>query len=63
MIFDDIDEQEENEDWMPKDLDKGKDVKNIAKSCRIDEELADRICRMYLTHPGIDIDGIITRIS
>ena len=35
----------------------------IAKSCRIDEELAERICRMYLTHPGIDIDGIITRIS
>lgn len=31
MIFDDIDEQEENEDRMPKDLDKGKDVKNYSQ--------------------------------
>ncbi|WP_408069320.1 hypothetical protein [Butyrivibrio sp. JL13D10] len=30
---------------------------------KISEELAESICRMYLTHPGVDVAGIIQRIS
>ena len=29
----------------------------------ITEELAESICRMYLTHPGVDVAGILQRIS
>ncbi len=43
--------------------DKGKGVEDIARSCSISPSLADDICRMYLTHPGIDAGGIIQRIE
>ena len=43
--------------------DKGKSFEEIAKSCKISEELAESICRMYLTHPGVDVAGILQRIS
>ena len=59
---------------LPKDIDriiskamkltdKGKSYEEIAKSCKISEELAESICRMYLTHPGVDVAGILQRIS
>ena len=43
--------------------DKGKSHKEIAKKLKITEELAESICRMYLTHPGVDVAGILQRIS
>ena len=43
-------------------IDKGKKPEAIARSCGITTELAEGICRMYLTHSGIDIQGIITRL-
>ena len=43
--------------------DKGKGFEEIARSCKISEELAESICRMYLTHPGVDVAGILQRIS
>ncbi len=59
---------------LPKDIDRiiskamdltdrGKTNKEIAKKLKISEELAESICRMYLTHPGVDVAGIIQRIS
>ena len=59
---------------LPKDIDriiskamkltdKGKSFEEIAKSCKISEGLAESICRMYLTHPGVDVAGILQRIS
>lgn len=45
-----------------KEFNKGKSIENIAKKCGISLELTEQICRMYSTHPGIDIDGIINRI-
>ena len=59
---------------LPKDIDKiivkamkltdkGKSFEEIAKLCKISEELAESICRMYLTHPGVDVAGILQRIS
>jgi hypothetical protein len=59
---------------LPKDIDKiiskamdmtdkGKTHKEIAKKLKISEELAESICRMYLTHPGVDVTGILQRIS
>lgn len=43
--------------------DKGKSHKEIAKKLKITEELAESICRMYLTYPGVDVAGILQRIS
>ena len=28
-----------------------------------DKELAEQICRLYLTHPGVDADGIMTKMG
>ena len=64
----------EETEKLPKDIDKiiskamkltdkGKSFEDIAKSCKISEELAESICRMYLTHPGVDVAGILQRIS
>ena len=64
----------EETEKLPKDIDKiiskamkltdkGKSYEEIAKSCKISEELAESICRMYLTHPGVDVAGILQRIS
>lgn len=30
---------------------------------KIDNELAEQICRLYLTHPGVDADGIMTKMG
>ena len=46
-----------------KDVDKGRSVEKIARNHHIDRKLAEQICRMYLTHPGVDVDGILNRIS
>ena len=43
--------------------DKGKGAEDIARSYNISPALADDICRMYLTHPGIDVAGILQRIE
>ncbi len=59
---------------LPRDIDriiskamdltnKGRTYEEIAKKLKISEKLAEDICRMYLTHPGIDIAGILQRIS
>ena len=64
----------EETEKLPKDIDKiiskamkltdkGKSFEEIAKSCKISEELAESICRMYLTHPGVNVTGILQRIS
>lgn len=42
-----------------KEISAGKSVKQIAKKHRISEELSEQINRMYLTHPGVDVDGIL----
>lgn len=46
-----------------KEFDKGSPLENIAGKCGISTELTEQICRMYATHPGIDVDGILNRIS
>ena len=65
---------DQKETKLPKDIDKiiskamkltdkGKSYEEIAKACKIPEELSESICRMYLTHPGVDVAGILQRIS
>ncbi len=46
-----------------KDTNKGKPVKEIAAKHGISEALAEQICRLYLTHPGVDADGIMGKMG
>jgi putative phosphoesterase len=46
-----------------RDVKRGKTVTEIAKKNGIKEELAEQICRLYLTHPGVDVDGIIEKMG
>ncbi len=46
-----------------REVDRGRPPAEIAGKCGITEKLADEICRLYLTHPGIDADGIITKME
>lgn len=44
-------------------VDKGKPVHEIARSLHISTDLAEQICRLYLTHPGVDADKIMTKMG
>ena len=41
-----------------RDVDRGKSISEIAGKYQIDEESAAQICRLYLTHPGINAAGV-----
>ena len=43
--------------------DKGKPVTEIARHCKISCELAEQICRLYVTHPGVTADGILGKMG
>ncbi len=45
------------------EVQRGRSVSQIAARLGISEELAESISRMYLTHPGVDVDGILRRIG
>lgn len=44
-------------------VDKGKSVSQIARTLHINEGLTEQICRLYLTHPGVDADGIMKKMG
>lgn len=46
-----------------REIDAGKTVEQIAAKHHISKELSDQINRMYLTHPGVDVDGILSRLG
>lgn len=46
-----------------KDTEKGISVGKIAKRHGISLELVEQICRLYLTHPGVDADGIMRKMG
>ena len=41
-----------------RDIDKGKSVSEIAVKYVISKDMTEQICRLYLTHPGIDAAGV-----
>lgn len=45
-----------------KGIRRGTDTRTIAEKNHISIEFAEEISRMYLTHPGIDVDGILNRL-
>lgn len=48
---------------MMKLIDKGCDVRKIRKKTGADEAFVQDVMRMYLTHPGVSVQGILDRIE
>jgi putative phosphoesterase len=48
---------------MMKDIDKGVSVEKLAKKYHISCDLSEQICRLYLTHPGVDAEGIMRKMG
>ena len=46
-----------------KDTQKGYSVQTIAEKRRLDPDLVEQIVRLYVTHPGVTTDGIMTRMG
>ena len=48
---------------MVRDLERGKSVDYIVKRRGVSRALAEQICQIYFTHPGIDVQGVLDRIE
>lgn len=46
-----------------KDMKRGKNINDIALRNHISIELAEQICRIYVTHPGVDAEGIMNKME
>ena len=46
-----------------KETQKGQTVERIAKKHGIEPALAEQIARLYVTHPGVTVDGIMTKMG
>ncbi len=46
-----------------KDIRRNKSAEYIAKRHKISLELSQQICRLYLTHPGVTVDGILGKMG
>ncbi len=46
-----------------KEVEKGKNVSEISVKLRLEEELTEQICRLYLTHPGVTADQILAKMG
>ena len=42
---------------------RGQSVKSIAGKYGMDEALTEQIARLYVTHPGVTVDGIMTKMG
>ena len=46
-----------------KETEKGTPPEKIAKKHNMDPQLAEQIARLYVTHPGVTADGIMTKLG
>ncbi len=46
-----------------REMEAGKGVPEIAARVHGEEALVEQICRIYATHPGVDVDGILNRME
>lgn len=46
-----------------RETDKGRSPADIAQRHGMDAALAEQIARLYLTHPGVTVDGIMTKMG
>ncbi len=46
-----------------RDTQKGLSIESISKKHRLDPDLVEQIVRLYVTHPGVTVDGIMTKMG
>lgn len=46
-----------------REVDRKTPVETIAEKQKLSLEMAEQICRLYVTHPGIDADGILNKMD
>ncbi len=46
-----------------KEMKAGKGIPEIAARVRREEALVEQVCRIYATHPGVDVEGILNRME
>lgn len=46
-----------------REIHKGRSVSQIASALKMDPGITEQICRLVLTHPGVDADGIMTKMG
>ena len=46
-----------------RDTQKGLSVDSIAKKHKLDPALVEQIVRLFVTHPGVTVDGIMTKMG
>ena len=46
-----------------KEIEKGRGKQDIAEKYGIDPAAAEQIARLYLTHPGVTVDGIMRKMG
>ena len=46
-----------------RETEKGLSVDSIARKHKLDPELVEQIVRLYVTHPGVTVDGIMTKMG
>jgi hypothetical protein len=46
-----------------RDTEKGLSVDLIAQKHKLDPALVEQIVRLYVTHPGVTVDGIMTKMG
>ena len=46
-----------------RDTERGLSVESIAKKHELDPALVEQIVRLYVTHPGVTVDGIMTKMG
>ncbi len=46
-----------------RETERGHSVSNIARRLQLDPALVEQIVRLYVTHPGVTVDGILTKMG
>lgn len=46
-----------------KEMRAGRKVELIAKKLSVDSEFVEQVCRIYVTHPGVDAQGIVDKME
>ena len=46
-----------------REIHKGRSVSQIASALKMDPGITEQICRLVLTHPGVDADGIMMKMG
>lgn len=54
---------EQTAQFILRDMAAGRKVEAIARRLGLDREFVEQVCRIYVTHPGVDAQGIVNKME